>query len=235
MSKASISCKNICKSFGKDELKVDVLKSINFDVSDGEFLMLAGPSGCGKTTLISIIAGILPFDSGTCTINGHNYNEMSDKQLLQFRSKNIGFVFQSFNLIPTLNVAENVAIPMIISGLSMHDAIMASKEALESVGLGGKGTLMPNLLSGGQQQRVAIARSLVHRPKFVICDEPTSALDQVTGRQVVELMNDINKKLNTTFIIVTHDNRILKYADRILYMNDGIIEKEMSGEEYERT
>lgn len=229
----AISCKQIVKSFGKGDLKVDVLKSVDMDVYTGDFLMLVGPSGCGKTTLISIIAGILPYDYGECHVDGHNYQQMSHKQLLQFRAKNIGFVFQSYNLIPTLTIAENTAIPLIICGIDRHTAVEKSMLMLETVGLEDKGHLPPNILSGGQQQRVAIARSLVHTPKILICDEPTSALDFVTGTKIVELMRNINKQLGTTFVVVTHDNRILKYADRIIHLNDGAIEKETDGVEHD--
>jgi len=229
----AISCKKIVKSFGSGDLKVTVLKSVDIEVSTGEFLMLVGPSGCGKTTLISIIAGILPYDSGECHVDGHHYQQMSHKQLLQFRAKNIGFVFQSYNLIPTLTIAENTAIPLIIGGMNRHKAVEQALIMLEIVGLDDKSHLAPNILSGGQQQRVAIARSLVHSPKILICDEPTSALDFVTGTKIVELMNNINKQLGTTFIVVTHDNRILKYADRIVHLNDGIIEKETDGMSHE--
>ena len=229
----AIFCKQIIKSFGTGDLKVDVLKSVDMNVYSNEFLMLVGPSGCGKTTLISIIAGILPYDSGECHVDGHDYVQMSHKQLLQFRAKNIGFVFQSYNLIPTLTIAENTALPLIICGMNRHKAVEKSMLMLETVGLDDKGHLTPNILSGGQQQRVAIARSLVHNPKILICDEPTSALDFVTGTKIVELMRNINQQLGTTFVVVTHDNRILKYADRIIHLNDGIIEKETDGIEHD--
>lgn len=228
-----IECKKLTKSFGKGEFKVDVLKEVDLKVWEKEFLMLVGPSGCGKTTLISIIAGILPFDSGKCHIDDNDYNKMRHKEMLQFRAKNIGFVFQSYNLIPTLTIAENTAIPLIIGGERRRHAIDKAVMMLDTVGLGDKGHLNPGILSGGQQQRVAIARSLVHNPKILICDEPTSALDFVTGTKIVELMLNINKKLGTTFVVVTHDNRILKYADRIVHLNDGVIEKETNGNYHE--
>ncbi len=221
-----ISCKQIVKSFYNGDFKMDILKSVDMNIYSSEFLMLVGPSGCGKTTLISIIAGLLPYDSGECNVDGHNYKQMSNKQLIEFRAKNIGFVFQSYNLIPSLTVVENTALSLIICGIDRPKAIQKSKLMLKTVGLGDKCYLSPNTLSGGEQQRVAIARSLVHNPKILICDEPTNALDFVTGKNIIELMYNINKQLGTTFIIVTHDNRILKYADRIIHLNDGIIEKE---------
>lgn len=228
--KYSIECNKIQKFFGEGDNKIEVLKSINLKVKDGEFLMLVGPSGCGKTTLISIMAGILPFDSGRCKIDGNDLSSMEEKDLLNFRAKNVGFVFQSFNLIPTISVAENVAIPLIISGMNIEEATAKASEMLKSVGLEGKEDLKPDLLSGGQQQRVAIARALIHNPKMLICDEPTSALDFYTGESIVSLLRKINKDLGSTFVVVTHDNRILKYADRIVYLDDGIIIKEHKGE-----
>lgn len=230
----AISCININKSFGENDLKINILKSVNLDIKDGDFLMLAGPSGCGKTTLISIIAGILPYDSGKCVVKNKAYHKMTSEGLLKFRAKNIGFVFQSYNLIPTLTIAENTALPLMISGTERHAAIKQAIATLKTVGLHDKSYLHPNALSGGQQQRVAIARSIVHKPQIIICDEPTSALDLVTGTKIIELMQKINKELNTTFIIVTHDTRILKYANRILHLNDGIIEKETKGTDHEK-
>lgn len=224
-----ITCTDICKSFGDgDHLSTQVLKSTSLKVFRGEFMMLVGPSGCGKTTLISILAGILPFDSGKCIVDGNDIGTMKEKQLLEFRAKNIGFVFQQFHLIPTLTVAENVSIPLIIGGLNRAKASERANLFLRAVGLDDKGDMMPNLLSGGQQQRVAIARALVHTPKILICDEPTSALDMVTGVKIVQLLRTICKKLGTTFVVVTHDNRIIKYADRIVHLDDGVIVKETS-------
>ncbi|MDC0864572.1 ABC transporter ATP-binding protein [Rickettsiaceae bacterium] len=221
------------KSFGDGHSKIDVLKSVDMHVQSGEFLMLVGPSGCGKTTLISIITGILPYDSGSCHVDNNDYKKMSQRDLLQFRAKNIGFIFQSYNLIPTLTVAENAALPLIIGGMNRHEAIEQSISMLSSLGLEAQVHFSPNTLSGGEQQRVAIARSLVHSPKILICDEPTSALDFATGTKIVEIMRDVNKKLGTTFVVVTHDNRILKYADRIIHLDDGIIEKETKGNHHE--
>lgn len=227
--KYSVECKKIQKFFGAGENRIEVLKSVDLKVKDGEFLMLVGPSGCGKTTLISIMAGILPFDSGRCIIGGNDLSSMSEKDLLEFRAKNVGFVFQNFNLIPTISVAENVAVPLIICGMDNDEAYEKAVSILKEVGLEGKEDMKPGLLSGGQQQRVAIARSLIHSPKLLICDEPTSALDFHTGESIVSLLHKINKDLESTFIVVTHDNRILKYADRIVYLDDGEIEKEHIG------
>ena len=220
---SAITCSNITKSFKTKEIETLALRGIDLDVVEGEFLMLVGPSGCGKTTLISIIAGILHQDDGNCTVLSQSYNQMTHNQLLDFRAINVGFIFQSFNLIPTLSVVENVAIPLIINHVERHDAIKQAPQMLEKVGLGDRLNSAPNQLSGGQQQRIAIARALVHNPSVLICDEPTSALDHATGVKILELMRSINKDMKTTCVVVTHDARIYQYADRIAHMDDGMI------------
>lgn len=221
----AIKCNNITKSFRTTEVETVALRGVNMEVLQGELLMIVGPSGCGKTTLISIIAGILRQDSGECIVEGYNYLEMSAKELMEFRAQHLGFIFQSFNLIPTLSIAQNVAIPLIINGVSHDLAVQQAEEILVQVQLKDKMKNRPNQLSGGQQQRVAIARALVHKPSILICDEPTSALDQATGGKILGMMKDINQKLKTTLVVVTHDSRIFQYADRIAYMDDGRIEK----------
>jgi putative ABC transport system ATP-binding protein len=178
-----------------------------------------------KTTLLSIIAGILRADSGKCIVEGYDYQQMSTDELMEFRAKHLGFIFQSYNLIPTLSLAQNVAIPLIINGTPHDKAVKRAEQILAEVHLKDKMRSRPNQLSGGQQQRVAIARALVHNPSLLICDEPTSALDHATGTKILSLMQDINKNFKTTLVVVTHDNRIFQYADRIAYMNDGCIER----------
>jgi putative ABC transport system ATP-binding protein len=228
-----VDCHNLSKSFGEGELNVPVLKKVNLKIVKKEMAMIMGPSGCGKTTLISIIAGILHLDSGHCIVEGHDLKTYKEEQLLKFRAKHLGFVFQNYNLISTFTVGENVAMPLIIQGYKEKIANKEARKILESVGLEGKEDFMPNHLSGGQQQRIAIARALVHKPDLLICDEPTSALDSESGKKMLELLKDINKKSGTTFIIVTHDNRILKYADRIIHLDDGHVIKETKGELHE--
>jgi putative ABC transport system ATP-binding protein len=225
MSSVAVACRQIQKSFKTKESETYALRSVDLDVNTGEFMMLVGPSGCGKTTLISIIAGILKPDSGDCIVEGTNYKEISENELLDFRAKNIGFVFQSFNLIPTLSIIENVAVPLIINNVEKEEALFEAREMLEVVGLGAKIQSSATQLSGGEQQRIAIARALVHKPSLLICDEPTSALDHTTGTKILELMKTINLERKTTFIVVTHDSRIYQYADRIAHMNDGFIVK----------
>lgn len=221
----AVKCAGVKKVFASEGAQVVALDGVDLDVFTGEMLLLAGPSGCGKTTLISVIAGILGFDAGSCEVFGQDFATMSAREKLDFRAKNIGFIFQAFNLLPSLTIAENVAIPLIINGENRTHAIKKAKEMLDEVGLGDRIRNKPNQLSGGQQQRVAIARALVHSPKLVVCDEPTSALDHSTGIRIMDMMQSLNMRLGITFIVVTHDARIFEYADRIAFMDDGKIEK----------
>jgi putative ABC transport system ATP-binding protein len=211
------------KSFGDGPNRIHVLKQVSLQAHTGEIMMLVGPSGCGKTTLLSAIAGTLKVESGTIHVFGSPLEKMSNSALTDFRAKNIGFIFQQFNLIPTLSVAENVGVPLLIQGYSNRVAIKRAREILEKVGLGDRWKERPNKLSGGQQQRVAIARALVHEPPLVICDEPTAALDARNGEIVLDLFREVARSANRAVIIVTHDNRILSYADRIARMDDGEI------------
>lgn len=219
----AVSCKNITKIYKSNGNIVNALRGATLDIIEGELLMLAGPSGCGKTTLISIIASILDHDEGECFVLNKNIQKMSEQEKILFRSKNIGFVFQSFNLIPALTSAENIAVPLIIQNMPQKTAEEKSAYLLEQMGLQEKRHAMPNALSGGQQQRVAIARALIHNPKLVVCDEPTSALDSETGQKIMKMMRGIAKDQKRTLIVVTHDIRIYPFADRIAMMEDGTI------------
>ena len=187
--------------------------------------MLVGPSGCGKTTLISVIAGILDLDEGSCRIFGNDLQHMSDTERTVYRGANVGFVFQSYNLIPTLTTTENVAIPLLLNGVLRDEAMSKARDMLARVGLKDKYSMLPTELSGGQQQRVAIARALVHNPKIIVCDEPTSALDHTTGGEIMDLFRQEALQGNRTLVIVTHDSRIFRYADRIGVMDDGLVTK----------
>ncbi|RYD17448.1 MAG: ABC transporter ATP-binding protein, partial [Verrucomicrobiaceae bacterium] len=169
-----IDVRGVDKSFGDGSSRIHVLKAVDFEARSGEITMLVGPSGCGKTTLLSAIAGTMRVDGGQINVFGHSLEKMSGGALTRFRSERIGFIFQQFNLIPTLTVAENVSVPLLIQGVSSGKAIKRSREILEKVGLGERWKERPNKLSGGQQQRIAIARALVHEPPLVICDEPTA-------------------------------------------------------------
>lgn len=221
----AVICENVTKSFKQGDVTTRALRGVNLTVNRGELLMLVGPSGCGKTTLISIIAGILDNDSGTCLVGGHDFSKMNESQRSAVRGRTIGFVFQSFNLIPTLTAAENVCIPLLLGGAERKLAIEKADNILDRVGLGNKIASFPRELSGGQQQRVAIARSLVHDPQILVCDEPTSALDEVTGHKIMEIFKKIAMSEQRTLIVVTHDNRIYDFADRLAHMNDGEIIK----------
>jgi len=203
-----------------------VLKQVNLQAYAGEILMLVGPSGCGKTTLLSAIAGTLRVESGEIDVFKNPLHRMSGGALTRFRAKHIGFIFQQFNLIPTLSVAENVGIPLLIQGFPHGKAIQRARAILDTVDLGKRWNDSPNKLSGGQQQRVAIARALVHEPPLVICDEPTAALDAHNGEIVLELFRNVARSPDRAVIIVTHDNRIFSYADRIARMDDGEIIEE---------
>ena len=219
----AVKCLQIRKSFGEGDLRFEVLHGIDLEVSSGELLMLVGPSGSGKTTLISILAGILSHDDGECFIFDQNIDTLSDAERTKFRGKNIGYVFQSFNLIPMLSNAENVAIPLLLNHMQRHEAIKYAEERLAQFGLEDKIDTYPKQLSGGQQQRVAIARAVIHNPRLIVCDEPTSALDHENGILVLNHLRDIVDKENRALIVVTHDSRIFDFADRIVHMEDGNI------------
>jgi putative ABC transport system ATP-binding protein len=220
---AAVSCRRITKSFIAGPTKVLALRGVDLEVRMGELLMLVGPSGCGKTTLISVIAGILDHDEGDCIVFQQDLRALGQGRKTRFRGQNVGFVFQAYNLLPTLTAAENVAVPLLLLGASRAKAISGAKEMLLKVGLEDKLRSLPSQLSGGQQQRVAIARALVHEPRLIVCDEPTSALDHDTGRRVMEVLRQTALSSDRALIIVTHDNRIFNFADRIARMDDGRI------------
>jgi putative ABC transport system ATP-binding protein len=217
----AILCKNIEKTYGEGEAKVMALRGVDLAIPTGTFQLLMGPSGSGKTTLISIMAGILTADSGTCEVLGVNLKEVSDEERTHFRGKNIGFLFQTFNLIPMLTIEENVIIPLLLNGMKRNEALDRAKEVLAEFGLEKKIGKFPTELSGGQEQRVAMARAVVHKPKIVVCDEPTSFLDHENGMKIMQLLRDMVKKNNVTLIVVTHDPRVVQFADNIQNLEDG--------------
>ena len=227
----AIHCRGVIKTYGSGSNAVVALRGIDLDVYTGELMMLVGPSGCGKTTLISVIAGILDRDTGTCDVFGQDFERLKPKRRTKWRGQSVGFVFQTFNLLPTLTAAENVAIPLLINGVRRKDALARACKILERVGLSDRAHSKPLELSGGQQQRVAIARSLVHDPKLVVCDEPTSSLDHETGHQVMEIMREVAAAPGRALVVVTHDSRIFGFADRIAKMDDGHIEKVVTSAE----
>jgi putative ABC transport system ATP-binding protein len=223
MNDLAVKTTKVSKSFGQGEAQTHVLRQINFEARLGELLMLVGPSGCGKTTLLSVIAGTLAADRGEVEVFNSALHRLNASAVTQFRATNIGFIFQQYNLIQTLNCIENVSVPLRIQGKRAAFAEKKAAEMLETVGLGQRMRHRPNMLSGGQQQRVAIARALVHEPKLIICDEPTAALDSENGTKVMEILRSVAAKADRCVIVVTHDNRIFKYADRMTYMEDGNI------------
>ena len=221
----AVRCENVTKIYDTGDQQVTALNRVNLNILLGELMMLVGPSGCGKTTLISVIAGILDQNEGVCELFGENLLTMKSKDKLRFRATQIGFVFQAFNLLPSLNAAENVSVPLIINGENRHVAKRKAIEVLERVGLGDRWKSLPAQLSGGQQQRVAIARALIHNPRLIVCDEPTSALDHASGHNVMNLLKEVAVHKDRALIIVSHDARIFNFADRIAEMDDGHIVK----------
>lgn len=219
----AVHCEGITKNYGSGPAQIAALRGIDLDVHRGELLMIVGPSGCGKTTLISIISAILNQDTGQCEVLGHDLTSLGPDERVRFRGASIGFVFQVFNLLPALTARENVAVPLLIQGKPRKLAIEQAQAVLESVGLASRTDALPGQLSGGEQQRVAIARALIHGPKLIVCDEPTGSLDHKTGHAMMALLRGAARNQDRTLIVVTHDNRILEFADRIARMDDGRI------------
>jgi putative ABC transport system ATP-binding protein len=221
----AVSCRGVTKVFGEGDSKTMALQGADCDVIAGEMTLLVGPSGCGKTTLISVIAGLLEPTAGQVTVLGQELTRMGGARKVQFRGDNIGFVFQQYNLLPALTAAENAAVPLLIARHNRKQAVEKAKGLLDALGLGNKVNQLPNQLSGGQQQRVAIARALIHEPKLLVCDEPTAALDAQSGQRVMELVRKIAVQPDRAVIVVSHDNRVFRFGDRIIYMTDGRVER----------
>jgi len=220
---AAVSCEGVTKEFGANGTKTLALRGVDLRVESGELTLLVGPSGCGKTTLISIVAGLLNPTLGSVAVLGSELAELSGRRLVEFRAKNIGFVFQQYNLLPALSAAENTAVPLIINGWARAKAIAKARDMLATVGLEKRSNSYPAQLSGGEQQRVAIARALIHEPRLLVCDEPTSALDAQSGQTVMELIKQVAVQPGRAVIIVTHDSRVFDFGDRIVEMSDGRI------------
>jgi putative ABC transport system ATP-binding protein len=219
----AISIRGIVKDFGSGETRVRALHGIDVDVWPGELTYLVGESGSGKTTLISIVAGILFPTEGSVCVFGNEIYDLSKNALVTFRLANIGFIFQQYNLIPTLTSAENASVPLVAAGMKRAEAVERARSTLDKLNIGQLADRLPRQMSGGQQQRVAIARALVHDPRLIVCDEPTAALDASSGRRVMDLLRDVAIQPDRAVIIVTHDNRVFDLADRILDMEDGRI------------
>lgn len=209
------------KTFGEGDARVHVLKQTAFEARLGEMMFLVGPSGCGKTTLLSIMTGTLRADGGEIQVLGEALSSMKTAAVTAFRARRIGFIFQQFNLIPTLTVAENVSVPLLIQRVSSSVAMKRALESLDRVGIADKAGQRPGKLSGGQQQRVAIARALVHEPSLIFCDEPTASLDRENGQRVMGLLRDVARDTSRCVVVVTHDPRTYPFADRMSEMEDG--------------
>ncbi len=214
-----ISVKNISKSYKMDKVRIQALKNVSLDIEKSDFICLMGPSGAGKSTLLHVIGCIENPTDGDVVIHGENVKSMNDKKLSLFRNSHIGFIFQSFNLLPVLNVYENVEYPLMIRGKKVdRDEVI---DVIESVGLQDYLKHRPDELSGGQRQRVAVARALVTKPDIIIADEPTANLDSKTGERIIDLLLDLNRKSNTAFLFSTHNEAVSKYAKRIVHILDG--------------
>jgi putative ABC transport system ATP-binding protein len=219
-----VHCRGVVKSYGRGSLRVQVLHGIDAEFAAGRLTLLVGPSGCGKTTLISVLAGLLRPDAGRVCVAGVDLDALDTNSLAHFRRNLVGFVFQQFNLLPSLTALENATLPLLTKGWGRRRAARASLEILEKLGISAQAELLPAQLSGGQQQRVAIARALVHEPAFVVCDEPTAALDSESGQLVLQLLRSVALSNNRTVIVVTHDPRILPFGDNVIKMTDGRID-----------
>lgn len=219
----AIQARGIIKDFPGGEGQQRVLHGVDLSLDKGALTMLVGPSGCGKTTLLSILSGTLSATSGEVDVLGTTITKLSDADLVKFRRRNIGFIFQQYNLLPALTCSENAAVALIADGMPRIQAERKAQDVLAQLGMGPHAHKLPRQLSGGQQQRVAIARALVHQPSLIVCDEPTAALDATSGQTVMELLRSAASDATRCVLVVTHDNRIFSFADRIVEMEDGRI------------
>lgn len=217
-----VEAKNVCKSVGDVNKRFEILKNVNLCVKNGEYVAIMGPSGSGKSTLLSILSCIDKPTSGIVNINYVDVAKLSKNKLTEFRNENIGIVFQSFNLIPTLNAEENIEIPLFFSKKKIN-IINKVDELINIVGLKDKKKTFPKQLSGGEQQRIAIARALAGEPKILLADEPTGALDSKNSKAILDIFDEFGKKYKMTIIMITHDRQVAERADRILYMKDGTL------------
>jgi putative ABC transport system ATP-binding protein len=221
-----IDSKNLTKVYKTGEIEVHALRGVSFKVEKGEFTAVAGPSGSGKSTLLNIISGLDVPTSGEASLGGKLISSMSGGELSRFRRDHVGFIFQSYNLIPVLTVEENIEYVMLLQGVDKIERRKRIKTILEEVGLGGSEERLPSQLSGGQQQRVAVARAIVSRPDIILADEPTANLDSVTGSALLDMMRDLNESRGITFLFSTHDRMIMERAKRLVRLKDGMIESD---------
>ena len=220
-----LECRGIRKTYGSGDSKIEVLKGIDLSVEKGEFVVLLGPSGSGKSTLLNIIGGIDAADGGDLFIEGEKLGEMKDRQLTKYRREHLGYIFQMYNLIPNLTVRENIEV-----GAYLSKSPLSVDELLDTLGLTAHQKKLPNQLSGGQQQRTAIGRAIVKNPKILLCDEPTGALDYNTGKEILKLIETVNRQYQTTVIMVTHNDAIRDMADLVVKLRDGGVRKSYRNE-----
>jgi putative ABC transport system ATP-binding protein len=218
-----VECNDVRKTYQQGKVDVQALKGVSLAIDKGSFVALAGPSGSGKTTMLNMIGGLDLADSGRIVVDGNEFDKMNQSQLADLRLHKVGFVFQSYNLIPVLSAIENVEYVMLLQGVAPNVRRDRAKKILDEVGLEGMYDRRPAELSGGQQQRVAVARAIVSHPAIVLADEPTANLDSVTGMGLLEIMKQMNEKKKVTFIFSTHDDMVMEYARRIVYLRDGLI------------
>jgi putative ABC transport system ATP-binding protein len=225
-----LKTKDLSKNYYRGDIRVDALKSINVEINKGELTFIVGPSGSGKSTLLQIIGGLDSPNSGSIDINGKDLKNLSETDLSRFRRRNLGFVFQFFNLLNNLTALENVGLPLILDGVPWNDIEKRATDLLTELGLGDRLDHYPYQLSGGQMQRVAIGRSLISDPEMILADEPTGNLDSKSALEIMDLFKRLVKEKGQTIVMVTHSQELIKYADRVLYFKDGEIEKETRGE-----
>jgi putative ABC transport system ATP-binding protein len=228
----AVLCRGVTKVFESDGDEVHALRGVDLEARAGELLLLVGPSGCGKTTLLSVIAGILDSTDGDVRVFGEDVHAMKPAAKTAFRLRTIGFVFQQYNLVPSLTAAENVAVPLLLRGVKRREAVERARGLLDHVGLHDKANAPPMNLSGGQQQRVAIARALAPEPRLIVCDEPTASLDGETGGHIMELLRKTASTADRCILVVTHDSRVFPFGDRIAEMLDGRIVATRNGADH---
>jgi putative ABC transport system ATP-binding protein len=221
MSEPVITARNLTKEFVRDEFRVTALKEVDIDIQKGEFVALMGPSGSGKSTLLHLIAAMDYATAGEIRVLGHNLRELNDRQIAHWRNENVGFVFQSFNLIPVLTAMENVELPLKLTNLKKQERLEHAATALKLVGLGDRMSHFPRQLSGGQEQRVAIARAIVTDPALILADEPTGNLDAGSAQEILTILSRLNKEFSKTVVLVTHDPHAAHFATHIRYLEKG--------------
>ena len=228
-----IEVRNLAKRFDLGHMVVHALKDVSMDIYKGEYLSIMGPSGSGKSTFFNMIGALDSPSDGYVKVAGHELRNLSSRELAYFRGNHIGYVFQSFNLIPAYNATDNVAMPLLFSGIEYDEAVKRAQDVLTRVGLGHRLTHLPDEVSGGQQQRIAIARALANNPSIILADEPTANLDLKTGEEIITLLKELSTEFGHTIITSTHDHKMLAASDRILWIKDGCIDKIQNRDEIE--